>query len=232
MPLPVQAKMLRLLQEQTFERVGGNSLIATDVRVIAATNKNLEQSIEAGSFRNDLYYRLKVVTVSVPALRDRADDIPELARHFLGRYGRAMGRDGLAITPDLMARLRAYVWPGNVRELQSVIRQGILNTPGHELGIEAWPSAIIAPPIVEPTEASFGLAERIERMLGDGQPEVYGRIMAEVERELLTRALRRTRGHQAQASELLGINRTTLRTKLRELGIALDKVVSDRPMED
>jgi two-component system nitrogen regulation response regulator GlnG len=88
------------------------------------------------------------------------------------------------------------------------------------------------PPIAEPTEASFDLAERIERMLGDGQPEVYSRIMAEVERELLTRALRRTRGHQAQASELLGINRTTLRTKLRELGIALDKVVSDRPSED
>ncbi len=227
MPLPVQAKMLRLLQEQTFERVGGHNTVATDVRVIAATNKNLARSIETGSFRNDLYYRLKVVTVSVPALRDRAEDIPELAHHFLGRYNRDMGRDVRAFAPEMSDRLRAHHWPGNVRELQGVVRQAILNTQGQVIGIDAWPSATSAPPAGN-APPGFDLAERIETLLGDGQPKVYDRVLAEVERELLTRALRRTRGHQAQASDLLGINRTTLRTKLREFGIAFDKVVSDR----
>ena len=231
MPLPVQAKMLRLLQEQTFERVGGNNSVATDVRVIAATNKNLERSIETGAFRNDLYYRLKVVTVSVPALRDRAEDIPELAHHFLGRFNRDMGRDVRAFAPEMTDRLRTHTWPGNVRELQGVVRQAILNTPGQVIGIDAWPSATSAPSAANPLPG-FDLADRIESLLGDGQPKVYDRVMADVERELLTRALRRTRGHQAQASDLLGINRTTLRTKLREYGIAFDKVVTDRSADD
>jgi len=225
----VQAKMLRLLQEQIFERIGGNRSITTNVRVIAATNKNLEQLIQSGAFRNDLYYRLKVVTLPVPALRDRAEDIPSLAVHFLGRFAREIHREVRAFTPAMLERLKTYPWPGNVRELQGVVKNAILHSPGSTIGVEAWPQALgRAAAEAESSAAPFDLVERIESWLSEKEPKVYERVIAEVERELLTRALRYTRGHQAQASELLGINRTTLRTKLRELGIVLDKVVAER----
>ncbi len=161
--------------------------------MIAATNKDLERSIETGSFRNDLYYRLKVVTVAVPALRDRAEDIPQLVRHFLARFGREMGRDGSAISPALLERFRNRPWSGNVRELQGAIRQAIVNTAGHEIGVESWPSDATEPATAASSGPVFDLSERIESAFGDGRPAVYSRVMAEVERELLTRVLRRTK---------------------------------------
>ena len=229
MPLAVQAKMLRLLQEQQFERVGGSQSISTHVRVIAATNKNLEALIHEGKFRNDLYYRLKVVTIRVPPLRERREDIPELAHHFLFTYSRQQNRVVTGFTPDAMSRLQGYDWPGNVRELQGVIRAAVLLPGGPSIGVPAL-NLGSTEGISLPGE-QFDLVERIELLLTAGGGDVYAEVLKLVEREILTRALLRTRGHQAQASNMLGINRTTMRTKLRELGITLDKVVTDRTEE-
>jgi two-component system nitrogen regulation response regulator GlnG len=237
MPLPVQAKMLRLLQEQQFERVGGSQTLTTQVRILAATNRNLEQLIADGRFRSDLYYRLKVVTIAVPPLRDRADDIPELAHHFLFRFARELGRDARGFAPEVIERFQRYPWPGNVRELQGVIKESLLRATGQTILTEFLPPSLVTdvtealvsgtatPP---PLSTGPTLGELIEAAISDGQGDVYGRVIREAERELITRALRATHGHQAQASERLGINRTTLRYKLKELGITLDKVVSDR----
>jgi two-component system nitrogen regulation response regulator GlnG len=231
MPLAVQAKMLRLLQDQTFERLGGGQPIVTHVRVLAATNQRLEQLIASGKFRNDLYYRLKVVTINVPALRDRREDIPELAHYFLFRYAREANRDVRGFSPEALDLLQRHDWPGNVRELQNCIQAAVYQTSGQTL-LPADLSGLTdasTPARASTTDGSpnADLIEVIEAALRDGKNDVHKRVIAFVERELLSRALRHTHGHQAQASDLLGINRTTLRTKLRELGITLDKVVTD-----
>lgn len=230
MPLPVQAKMLRLLQEQRFERVGGTQEVTTDVRVIAATNQNLELLIRDGKFRSDLYYRLKVVTIRVPPLRDRREDIPELAGHFLARFTRELGRDIRGFTPEVLAAFRTYLWPGNVRELQGVIKEAIVNCPGHAIPLDILPSDLrpLAPAARERSlDESLDWGERIESLLRDGGNDVHGRMLRELERELIVRALRFAGGNQSQASDLLGINRTTMRTKIREFGITLGKVVTE-----
>jgi two-component system nitrogen regulation response regulator GlnG len=230
MPLGVQAKMLRLLQDQTFERLGGNQPIVTRVRVLAATNQHLEQLIANGRFRSDLYYRLKVVTIHVPALCDRREDIPELAHHFLFRYAREANRDLRGFTPEALDLLQRHDWPGNVRELQNCIQAAVYQTVGQTLLPTDLPGLTGSAPTGAPAaDAQFNLIETIETILRDGKKDVHKRLIALVERELLVRALRHTHGHQLQASDLLGINRTTLRSRLRELGITLDKVVSDRP---
>ncbi len=230
MPLAVQAKILRLLQEQKFERVGGNRSISTNVRVIAATNKNLEQLISEGKFRSDLFYRLKVVTIRVPALRERREDIPELAHHFLFSYARELNRDIRGLAPEAIDRLRDYDWPGNVRELQGVIKEVVLSTGGPTIGAEALQLGAAASASVPLT--TYDLGQRIETLLASGNGRAHAEMVAEVERELIVRALRHTKGHQAMASDLLGINRTTMRTKIRDLGIVLDKIVAERPIED
>ena len=233
MPLAAQAKMLRVLQDQTFERLGGSQPIATHVRVLAATNQHLEQLIANGRFRNDLYYRLKVVTIHVPALRERRADIPELAHYFLFRYAREANRDLRGFAPEALDLLQRYDWPGNVRELQNSIQAAVYQTAGRTLLPTDLPGLADAPlapaaPLAPDAPLSFDLAATIESMLQEGGKDVHKRVIALVERELIARALRHTHGHQMQASDLLGINRTTLRTKLRELGITLDKVVTDQ----
>ncbi|MFO0801400.1 MAG: sigma-54 dependent transcriptional regulator [Gemmataceae bacterium] len=226
MPPPVQAKMLRLLQEQRFERVGGHEPITTRVRVIAATNQELEKLIAAGRFRADLYYRLREITVRVPALRDRREDIPELVHHFLFRFAREADRDVRGFAPEVLELFRAHPWPGNVRELRAVVRAAVLRATGpvvlpEFLTPEFAPSTPAAPP-------AHDLGASIDAELRAGEKGVYGRVMGAVERELVVRVLRHTNGHQGQACELLGIDRKTLRTKLRDLGIAVDRVVTDR----
>jgi len=233
MPLPVQAKILRLIQEQRFERVGGTQPINTRVRVLTATNQNLDQLIASGRFRNDLYYRLNVATIHVPPLRDRKEDIPELAQHFLYRFARESNRDISGFAPESLDMLKQYHWPGNVRQLQNCIQAAVYQTAGRTIlpsdlpGIDDGHGLVGSITLTDAT-APCDLAAIIETMLREGGNDVHSRVIAIVERELFTRALRHTRGHQAQASELLGINRTTLRTKLRELGIGLDRVVADR----
>ncbi len=234
MPLQVQVKILRLLQEQRFERVGGNKSISTHVRVLAATNQNLEQLIVTGRFRSDLYYRLKVVTIHVPPLRSRKEDIPELAHHFLFKYAREAGRDLQGLSSEALDLLQQYDWPGNVRELQNAMQAAAYQASGRILlpadlpSLTTFDSSVaVAIPSSDVTP-TFNLTATIEKMLRDGEQEVHARVMALVERELFVRALRYTRGNQSQASELLGIYRSTLRNKLKDLGIALNKVVADR----
>src|SRR5579884_2161166 len=152
----LQAKMLRVLQEQRFERVGGHETIQTRVRVLAATNQDLNRLVAEGRFRKDLYYRLNTVTVYVPPLRDRPEDVAELANYFLFRFDRELGLDLRGFTPEAMDRLQAYAWPGNVRELQGVVKQALLNSSGHLILPEFLPEAIRQ---ARPAEAPPAAAE-------------------------------------------------------------------------
>jgi DNA-binding NtrC family response regulator len=223
MPLAVQAKILRLLQEQAFQRVGGNETVQTDVRVIAATHRNLKARSAEEKFRADLYYRLCVFTIELPPLRERGDDLDMLVRHYLRRFSHELGREVLDITPEALARLRGYSWPGNIRELQSVLRQALLQASGTTL-VPAF-----LPPLPSPAEgspgrassdaAAFDLDEFISQHLLPDASDVYCETHQEVDRLLFTRALEHTRGNHRDAARILGISRQTMRVKLRALGL-------------
>ena len=218
--------MLRILQEQQFERVGGKELIRTDVRILAATNQDLEKLTASGQFRKDLYYRLKVITIEVPPLRERGADIDELAHYFLGIYNRELKLSIRAIDPETLAILQQYPWPGNVRELQSVLKEAMLHVTGPMLLPQFLPAplrAAMPDSSVPEIRQEFDLKEMIDGLLRDGSGSVYDRLMRDVERMLFRRVLEHTQGRQVQASEILGLNRTTLRYKLRDLGISVEK---------
>jgi two-component system nitrogen regulation response regulator GlnG len=227
----LQAKMLRVLQEQRFERLGSNETLQTQVRVLAATNHDLEKLAEEGRFRKDLYYRLKVITIHVPPLRAHLDDVPELAHYFLYRYDRELGLDLRAFAPEALELLQNYPWPGNVRELQSAIKQAMLNASGHILVPEFLPDELrgemrqLHPEVPAGSRQPFDLNGLIESLVESGQGNLHQTVIDAVERVLLPRVLQHTRGHQTQASQLLGLNRATLRHKLRSLGLAVDKTV-------
>jgi two-component system nitrogen regulation response regulator GlnG len=228
----LQAKMLRVLQEQRFERLGSNETLHTEVRVLAATNHDLEQLVEQGRFRKDLYYRLKVVTIQLPPLRDRDGDVAELAHYFLFRFDRELNLDVRSLAPETLELLQAYAWPGNVRELQSAIKQALLHASGNVLLPEFLPDELRKQRASEgPPAAAFDLDAVIEEELRRGERGLYERVIKAVERRLFTQVLRHTHGHQAQASDVLGLNRTTLRHKLRDLGLAVDKVVTEEGPE-
>ncbi len=229
----LQAKMLRVLQEQRFERLGSNETLQTQVRVLAATNHDLEKLVAENRFRKDLYYRLRVITIQVPPLRERLDDVAELAHYFLFRFNRELAMDLRAFAPHTLELLQNYSWPGNVRELQSVLKQAMFNATGHVLLPEFLPETVRpqAEPSGSPASASStpssDLAVLIRSLLQRGETSIYPKVIDEVERILLTQVLQHTHGHQTQASELLGLNRTTLRHKLRTLGLAVDKTVTE-----
>jgi two-component system nitrogen regulation response regulator GlnG len=223
MPLAAQAKVLRLLQEQTFERVGGSQTITTSVRVIAATNQDLEKRIAEGRFRADLLYRLRGVTVHVPPLRERSEDIPELAHHFLFRFDRELGLGVQGIDPEALACLRQYPWPGNVRELQAVLREALVRTTGPLVLAEFLPASVREappPPPADPGDGGPGLDGVIDGLLAAGGNDLHARLMAAAERALFARVLHETGGHLGKACERLGLNRSTLRYKLRDLGLS------------
>jgi two-component system nitrogen regulation response regulator GlnG len=227
MPPAVQAKMLRLLQDQRFERVGGNEPVATRVRVLAATNRDLEKLIADGRFRNDLYYRLKEVTISLPPLRERHGDIPELAHHFLFRFARETERDLRGFDPAVLARFESHPWPGNIRELRAVVRQAALGATGPVVRLDSLRAGFTndAPP----ESSAKDLGAEIELAIKSGRKGLHAEVLGGVERELIVRVLRHTRGHQGQACEILGIDPKTLRAKLRDHGVAVDKTVIERP---
>jgi two-component system, NtrC family, nitrogen regulation response regulator GlnG len=222
MPLPVQAKILRFLQNQTFERIGGRKPVTTHVRVLAATNHDLDQLIADGRFRADLYYRLKEVTLWIPPLRDRTEDIDELARHFLIQFARKAGRDIGEFAPEVMAALRDHAWPGNVRELRAVVNDMAVRTSGRVVGPDALPSQIRpasqSPEAADSRPPELNVIANIEALLAANETDMYDRVVGAVERELITRVLRHTHGHLGKACEHLGIDRKTLRSKLRDLG--------------
>jgi two-component system nitrogen regulation response regulator GlnG len=229
----LQAKMLRVLQDQRFERVGGNETLQSSVRVLAATNQDLGHLVADGRFRKDLYYRLNVVSIQTPPLRDRREDVPELAHYFLFRYDRELNLDLRGFAPEALDLLQNYSWPGNVRELQGVIKQAMLNASGHLLLPEFLPEILQEAPTPEaavtPGPEPFDVAGFIESRLAGPGGHVHEEVIQAVERLLFARVLRHVQGHQTRASELLGLSRATLRHKLRTLGIAVERVMAEGP---
>jgi two-component system nitrogen regulation response regulator GlnG len=226
MPLDLQAKLLRALQERVFERVGGHDPIRVDLRVLAATNRDLEAMMSEGRFREDLFYRLNVVTLALPPLRDRREDIPLLAGHFLAKYVGDLGERALA--PEALDRLVGYDWPGNVRELENVIQRAMVMAGGGVILPEHLPIGPVSARATVTTGAT--LEEVIEKKLAEcvrglgGRPgaNLYELIINLVEKPLLRAVLSETQGNQVKAAALLGINRNTLRKKLKEHGIDPD----------
>jgi transcriptional regulator with GAF, ATPase, and Fis domain len=210
LPLEVQPKLLRVLQDGNFERVGGTGTIPADVRVIAATNRDLEAEVEARTFREDLYYRIAVFPITVPPLRDRHEDIRLLVEHFARHFARRRGQPIDEIPAELMRRLESYHWPGNVRELQNVIERAVLTTTGDVLRL--------AEPLGE-SAASNGGAEA-------AAPSTAGRTMAEVERRHIVEVLSSTGGQVSGAggaAEILGLHANTLRYRMKKLGITVGR---------
>ena len=230
MPLEAQTRLLRVLQEGEYTTVGGRMPIKTDVRIIAATHRDLRSLIRQGSFREDLFYRLNVVPIRLPPLRERVEDIPDLARHFLAQAA-AQGLPVKSMDALAVDRLKRYRWPGNVRELENLVRRLAALYSQQVIGVDVIESEIAdilpaAPQIEEPR--SDGLSVAVERHLKDyfaahkdGMPAngLYDRVLREVERPLISLSLSVTRGNQIRAAELLGLNRNTLRKKIRELDI-------------
>jgi two-component system nitrogen regulation response regulator GlnG len=228
MPLALQAKMLRLLQEQSFERVGGNETVQTDVRVIAATHHDLKTDAAEGKFRPDLYYRLGVFTIHLPSLRERGEDLPLLVRYYLRRFGRELGREVQEVAPEALERLRSYSWPGNIRELQSVLKQALLQASGTMLLPAFLPDLSGRPREAHPAApagADVGLEAFIRQRLRPDAQDLYADTHHQVDRVLLPRVLEYTGGNQRQAARLLGIARQTLRQKLRDLGLHITQSV-------
>jgi two-component system nitrogen regulation response regulator GlnG len=229
MPLALQAKLLRLLQEQAFERVGGNDTIRTDVRLIASTHRDLKARAADETFRSDLYYRLGVFTIHLPPLRERGADLPMLVTYFVRRYSRELGRNVTEVAPEALERLRAYSWPGNIRELQSVLKQALLRASGTvllpgflpELPEQKDGAADTAGATATPLRPAHwhDLASFIRAQLDPLPDDLYAQTHREVDRLLLPMALERTGGNQREAARLLGISRQTMRVKLRQLGL-------------
>lgn len=227
MPLSTQAKILRLLQDGQFQRVGGNETFTVDVRIIAATNQNLESMIDEGRFRRDLYYRLRGVTLHLPALRERLDDIPELAHYFLFRFNRQLGTAVQSISQDALDRLQSYRWPGNIRELQSVIRESLIVSTGPTLLPEFLSIELQGDPPVdvetrEPIvsvnhDAWRALGDYVEQAMTENASDVYRRSLLRFDRLVVSHAMKMSDGLQSKASEILGLSRPTLRAKIRAM---------------
>jgi two-component system nitrogen regulation response regulator GlnG len=229
-----QAKVLRVLQEQTFERVGGGEQVHTDVRVIAATNRDLESMVAAGRFRQDLYYRLNVFSIRLPPLRERGDDLTLLANHLVRRFARELGKDVHDVPEETLALLRHYPWPGNVRELQSVLKQAILNAAGPSLRPEFLPPSIRGDALESIADGSefSGLAGFIRERLAAGTMDLYAEVLARTEKLLLLEVLSFSNYNLSQTARTLGISRTTLRAKMSSLGISLDRTTTVEDAED
>jgi len=202
----LQAKLLRLIEEKTYRRIGGVRDFRVDVRIVAATNRDLARALECGDFRKDLYYRLRVFPLRLAPLRERPEDVLPLAGHFLARFAREMRRDPMCLAPEVEAALLAYAWPGNVRELRNVLERAIILAPGGSVQIEHLPPEIAALPSPAAPPPSAALPAE-------------GLSLEEVERQLVRQALDQTGGNQVRAARLLGISRDALRTRMRRFGL-------------
>ena len=231
MSLSTQAKLLRILQEKSFERLGGRETIRVDIRFIVATNKDLEEAISKGEFREDLYYRLNVVSIKIPPLRERKEDIPALVSYFLRKFNRELKKRVVGITPGAMEKISFYGWPGNVRQLENVLKRAMLLCQGElilddQLLLE-----------VEERRESGEVRDRrtFENLVDSLFEELTGNPLAQegldmvsaIEKGLIIRALQKTNGNQVQAASLLGINRSTLRGRMDRYHIKKEVLVSE-----
>jgi nitrogen regulation protein NR(I) len=232
MSLSTQAKLLRIIQERTFERLGGMDTIKVDVRIIVATNKDLEEAISNGRFREDLYYRLNVVSMNIPPLRERKEDIPELVSYFIRKFNRELKKGIVGITPTAMKKITSYGWPGNVRQLENVLKRGMVLCQGewiledHLLLEKGWgrreTEEVLSKRPVE------DLLDVLFEELSKGSVASQNLDMISIlERGLILRALQKTKGNQVQAAQLLGINRSTLRSKMERYHIKKEVLVSE-----
>ena len=217
-----QVKLMRVLQEKCLQRVGGKETIPVDVRVIAATHRDLESAIKRNQFREDLYYRISVVVLHLPPLRERTEDIPDLARFFLGKYAQEFNIPKPAVQAEALGFLQAQPWPGNVRELENVIRKVLLLARGYTISVDHVKTALAkSGPL--PVTAGKSLHAYADELLAAAQrgeiSDAYGQLHEAAERVLLGRAIELARGNQAQAARWLGISRLTLREKLIHFGL-------------
>ena len=231
MPLDLQAKILRVLQEQEITRIGGSQNLSVDVRVVAATNQELQERVRNREFREDLYYRLNVVPINLAPLRERREDIPSLVEYFLERACAELEMPAKQCAPEAMELLCSYSWPGNVRELENTIKRGVIlsgdpllttadfgGLTNRQETIHALPQEQSLEAIVEAKlRSSMNGIEKLDK--GD----IYDRVLEQVERPLIRFVLEKTRGNQVRAADIMGINRNTLRKKISELGIAIKK---------
>lgn len=217
-----QVKLLRVLQEKTLQRLGGKDTIPVDVRVIAATHQDLESAIKNRQFREDLYYRLSVVVISLPSLQERKEDIPELVKFFLGKHARELGVQNASIHPQALELLEAQPWPGNVRELENVIRKVLLHAQGYTIGSEHVRDALNrTSPASDASKLT--LRELVDELLIRAQQEeitdAHAHLLKEAERHLFSRAIELAHGNQAKAARWVGVSRLTMREKLIQFGI-------------
>ncbi len=228
MPLELQAKLLRVLQEKEISRTGGSTPIQVDVRIVAATNQDLKERVRAKDFREDLYYRLNVVPIALPPLRERIDDLPLLVEFFIQKLSEEQGATTRGYTKETLDRLKAYHWPGNVRELENSIQRAALLSPHLMLQPDDFP-------LLEGEDRDNGNDDSLEKLIAnklhsslakmDVQEldNLYEMVLHQMERPLINIVMEKTRGNQVRAAEILGINRNTLRKKIQTLSITLRK---------
>ena len=227
MPLPIQSKLLRLLQERSIERLGGREVIPVNVRILAATNRDLEQAVAEGRFREDLYYRLKVVTVSMPPLRDRLEDIPALTEYLLGRFCREMDMDNPGISQEALQILQTYRWPGNIRELANTLQKSLIFNRGMPIQSED----ISFPAQERERSGQRRDVERsvhtwIQEMFKDKPDNVFDTCMDQFSSLVIKEALSVTKGNRSQAAKILGMSRPTLHSKMEKLGIRVESSIN------
>jgi nitrogen regulation protein NR(I) len=218
-PLEMQVKLLRALQESEFERVGGIKTLRVDVRLIAATNRDLKALIADGRFREDLYYRLNVVPISLPALRERREDIPPLVSHFVEKYNRRLGKKVERVEEEAMQLLLSYSWPGNIRELENLMERSVLFADGPVILAASLPDSLREKGAAPTPVAALGPLGAIAAPSGASMKEIVRLAQAELERELIARALEETGGNVTRAAKKLQISRKSLQVKMKELGL-------------
>lgn len=220
-----QAKILRLLQEQQFERVGGNTTIQTNVRIIAATNCDLEAMVSDGTFREDLFYRLNGMTISLPPLRQRENDIDLLIEHQLMQTCRELSRDDIeGMNEEAVQALRDYHWPGNVRELQSVVRQAVVATTGPVLGLSSLPKSVLNADSTDvgPSQSGDSVVAFVRESLSSGSTDLYAETMKFMESFLFREVMAQTNGNQTKAAGILGVTRAKVRDRLNQIEAEAD----------
>jgi nitrogen regulation protein NR(I) len=231
MSLSTQAKLLRVLQERSFERLGGRETIKVDIRFIVATNKDLEEAIQGGQFREDLYYRLNVVSIRIPSLRERKEDIPELSSYFVKKFNRELKKNVVGIVPSVMEKIASYGWPGNVRQLENVLKRAMVLCQGEwiledqlifEKALEKWEAVDLSKKTIEDLLDIF-FEELSKAQISSQDLD----MISTLERGLILRALQKTQGNQVQAAQILGINRGTLRSKMERYHIKKDVLISE-----
>src|SRR3989338_355749 len=224
MPPHTQAKILRVIEDKSFERLGGNQPVKTNVRLITATNKNLEEMIREGKFREDLYYRLNVVAIDLPPLRERKDDIPRLAQYFLKKYGREFDRQDARLSDEASKKLTAYAWPGNVRELENVIKKSLLLSKGEAL----LPEYIQIVQRKDDTKKTLTAFDDLLRQFMKNESvegKLYDEVLSKVEKTLIQELLTQTKGNQTKAAKILGLSRPTLKEKIDRHGLKREVLI-------